>query len=258
MKKKTVYFENEEKDEFSKAKIQPKVIDSGYKYLPKSKTEKIFGAILYRAVGTPIAYFYVKLRFARKIIGGEKIKPYKKSGFFLYGNHTHAIFDALNPGTLVFFKKAYTIASAENLAIKGIGRFVKYLGAIPIPKTTGAYRNFKKAIEEKIDGGNCIVIYPEAHIWPYHTGIRSFSETPFYFPVSLNTPVFCFTNTYHKRAFFGTKVITYIDGPFFPDPELDKKESAKDLRDRVYAAMKERARTSTLTRVEYVKREDTE
>ena len=258
MKKKTVYYKSEENDEFSRAKITPRIIDSAYNYLPKSKAGRLFGALLYRSVGTPIAYFYVKTRFARKIVGGNKLKPYKKSGFFLYGNHTNAVFDALNPGTLVFPTKAYTIASAENLAIKGIGRIVKHLGAIPIPATTGAYRNFKKAIKQKIDGGECIIIYPEAHIWPYYTGIRSFPETSFYFPACLDAPVFCFTNTYHKRTPFGTRVITYIDGPFFPSPELDAKRKAQDLRDKVYHVMKERAKSSTLTRIEYRKMEDGE
>ncbi len=258
MKKKTVYYKSEEKDEFSRAKITPRVIDSSYGYLPSTKSEKLFSTILYRIVATPIACLYAKLRFARKVVGNKKFAPYKKVGFFLYGNHTHAIFDALNPGTLVFPKRAYTVASAENLSIKGLGIGAKYLGAIPIPDTLMAYRNFKDAIRQKADEGACIVIYPEAHIWPYHTEIRSFSETSFYFPASLNTPVFCFTNTYHKGGLFGIKVITYIDGPFFPDPLLNQKQRAKELADKVRTAMKKRARSSTLTLVEYIKREGRE
>lgn len=257
MKKKTVYYKSEE-DEFSRARITPRVIDKSYRYLPTSSAERIFSASLYRCVATPLAYTYVKARFSRRIIGKDKLLPYAKCGYFLYGNHTHAIFDALNPGTLVFPKRAYTVASAENLSIKGLGIGAKHLGAIPIPDTALAYRAFKDAIRQRIDEGACIVIYPEAHIWPYHTGIRSFPETSFYLPASLNTPVFCFTNTYHKGGALGVRVITYIDGPFFPDGALDKRKNAALLADSVRRAMIERAKSSTLTLVEYKMREGCE
>ena len=258
MKRKTVYYKNEEKDEFSRVRIKPRIIDSSYDYRFSSRAKRLFGSFLYRVIATPIAFFYLKLRFARTIIGGEKLTLCKKDGFFFYGNHTHALMDAFNPGTLVFPKRAFTVASAENVSIKGIGSLTKYLGAIPIPDTVLAYRNFKQAIQHRIDSGDCIVIYPEAHIWPYHTGIRSFNKTSFYFPATLNTPVFCFTNTYHKRAPFGIKVITYIDGPFFPNPDLAPKERAEDLKNKVFFAMTERAKSSTLTLVDYVKKGDFE
>ena len=254
MKTKTVYYENELEDEFSKAKIKPKRIDGSYNYLFSSAADRFAHAALC-AVAAPLSLICVKLRFSRKIVGKEKLKPYKERGIFLYGNHTQTVFDALNPPTIVFPQATYTVVSAENVSIKILGNTTHYLGALPTPDTTVAYRNFRAAIKQRINEGCAVVIYPEAHIWPYHTGIRGFPSAPFYYPADIGTPVFAFTNTYHKSA-VGAKIITYIDGPFFPDMILPQRERAQKLRDTVFNAMTERAKSSTLTLVEYVKRED--
>ena len=253
MKTKTVYYENELEDEFSKAKITPKKIDGSYDYNLSSSADR-FKRYILQGIAKPLSLICVKLRFSRKIVGKEKLKPYKSLGIFLYGNHTQTVFDAINPSTLVFPKTAYTVVSSENVSIKILGSITPYLGALPIPDTTGAYRNFRAAIKQKIDEGGAVIIYPEAHIWPYHTGIRSFSDTPFYYPAKLGAPAFTFTNTYQKSP-IGVKITTYIDGPFFPDMTLSLRARAKCLRDKVFDTMTERAKSSTLTLIEYVKRE---
>ena len=113
-------------------------------------------------------------------------------------------------------------------------------------------------VERRIGEGHGVVIYPEAHIWTYYTGIRPFRDDPFYYPVKLGAPVFCFTNTYQKRG-KGSKsrIVTYIDGPFYPDSKLPRREQKKELRDRVWACMCERAKESNVERIRYVKREPT-
>ena len=126
----------------------------------------------------------------------------------------------------------------------------------PLPDDKAAYANFTRAIEQRITEGKAVVIYPEAHIWPYYTGIRPFTDTSFHYPVKFNTPVFCFTNTYRKRR-FGKKprIVTCVDGPFFPNEELPQKQRRKDLRDRVYNAMLTRAQASDCVTIQYIKKE---
>jgi hypothetical protein len=111
----------------------------------------------------------------------------------------------------------------------------------------------------RISEGAAIVIYPEAHIWPYYTGIRPFPDTSFAYPVKLGTPVFCFTNTYRKLRFSKKpQIVTYVDGPFFPDLSMSARDARKKLRCEVYEKMRERSRLSDFKLIEYIKKETKE
>ena len=101
------------------------------------------------------------------------------------------------------------------------------------------------------------MIYPEAHIWPFYTKIRPFADSSFRYPIQYGCPVFCFTNTYQKRRFSKTpRIVTYVDGPFFPNENLDRKEKQADLRNRVYEAMCERSKMNNVELIKYVKATD--
>ena len=115
-------------------------------------------------------------------------------------------------------------------------------------------KNFLSYIDYRIGKNNSITIYPEAHIWPYYTKIRPFKSVSFKYPVKLNKPVFCITNTYQKRKNNKVKIISYIDGPFFKNNELTSKEAEQDLRNRVYEKMVERSKNNNIEIIEYRKK----
>ena len=101
------------------------------------------------------------------------------------------------------------------------------------------------------------MIYPEAHIWPYYTKIRPFTDMSFRYPVQFDLPVFCFTDTYQKRRFGSKpKIVTYVDGPFYADKSLSSKEQRKELRDKVYNTMVERAKKSNVEMIHYERKEN--
>ena len=249
-RQKIIYYQDEQNDEFSTAKITPRKIDGGYRYLSAAWYKKITRFFWYRVIATPLAFLYTKLFLHHKIIGKETLRKYVKSGCFCYGNHTQVVGDALIPSMLSFPCRAYVIVHPNNVSMPLLGRVTPSLGALPLPDDLAAYRNFIRAIDTHI-GKHPIFIYPEAHIWPYYTKIRPFGEDSFYYPIRCGVPAFAFTNTYQKRRFSKKpKIVTYIDGPFYPDKTLPPHAQKKELRDRVYAAMCERARLSD---VEYIK-----
>lgn len=255
-KRKIIYYEDELNDEFSTAVITPKPIDGSYKYIHKNPLKHFTHFFWYRVVATPIAFLFTRLKFHHKIVGKEKFFGYGSIGYFLYGNHTQDIGDAFIPHMLNFPKTNYTIVHPNNVSMPVLGKITPSLGALPLPDDMAAYRNFLAAVEKRIADGNGVVIYPEAHIWPYYTGIRPFPDTSFAYPVKLNVPCFSFTNTYHKGKFSkNPKIVTYIDGPFFPDKTLSPREQKSELRQRVYKAMCERARSSTYEKIKYIKKE---
>ena len=253
---KTVYYEDELKDEFSVSNIKTLDVDENYPFLRKGFFFHAARFVVYRLIALPIAYVFCKLTLNHKTVGRKNLRKTKGS-YFLYANHTQQTADAFIPTLACFPKSVYTIVHRDNISIDFLGKFTPYLGAIPIPNSMRALRNFNNAIEKRTLENKCIAIYPEAHIWPYATFIRNFPDTSFYYPVEYDTPVYSMTTVYKKRRFFKKpQAVSYIDGPFFVNHTLPRREAIKDLRDRVYAKMCERSRESDCTYIEYIKKED--
>lgn len=254
--KKIIYYKDELNDEFSKAKITPRRIDENYKYIHKNPVWNICAFILQNILSMPIKYLYAKIKFRIKYVGKEKLKPYKKEGYFIYVNHTQPFADTFIPSIANYPKRNYFIVNPENVSMKGLKTIVEMLGAIPIPSNRQAMKNFLNAVEIRIKKASSITIYPEAHIWPYYTKIRPFKAVSFKYPVQLDKPVFCMTNTYQKYGKNKIKMVTYIDGPFFQNKELNMQEKKQDLRDRVYNCMVERSKNSNIEYIKYEKMKD--
>ena len=64
------------------------------------------------------------------------------------------------------------------------------------------------------------------------------------------------TNTYVKRKNSNKiNIVTYIDGPFFPNENLSKQEQKQDLRNQVYKQMVKRSENSNIELIKYIKKE---
>lgn len=251
MKDRIQYYTSED-EEFSGTDFNGRKVDGDYVYIRNGVGTRI----LYSVIARPIAFLYSKLVLRQKTVGRKKLKGFKNTGIYVYGNHTQRTGDPFMPNSFLFPKRVYFVVHPDNISIPVLGKYTPALGALPLPGDMKAYRNFLSALDTRTGEGGAVVIYPEAHIWPYYTKIRDFPDTSFGYPCRGNTPVFCFTNTYKKSRFFGKpRVVTYIDGPFYPDAELPLKKRTKDLRDRVYGAMCARAALSDCEYIKYIKKE---
>ena len=266
---KTIYYKDELNDEFSEAKITPRKIDEKYKY-NHSIIWEFFSYVIQNIISMPIKTLYLKIKFHHKYIGKEKLKNIK-TGCYIYANHTQPFADSFIPSVAIYPKRNFLIVNPENVSIKPWGWLIELLGAIPVPGNTKSARNFLERIKNRIDKNYSISIYPEAHIWPYYIGIRNFKDVSFKYPVEHNVPSFSVTNTYIKRKDKNknktkhknkenekVNMITYIDGPFFPDQNLSKKEAQKKLRNEIYNKMLERSKNSNIEIIRYIKEEDKE
>ncbi len=253
-----IYYSDMENEEFSFAEITPKKIDGKYRYIRDGFFGKITQFLLYRIVATPIAVLYMKLKFGHKTVGKEVLKKYRKSGYFIFGNHTQEIADAIIPTLVSSMKKTFVIVHANNVSMPVLGRLTPYMGALPLPADREATANFVKAVEKRCEK-DVVCIYPEAHIWPYYTKIRPFSDKSFRYPLKYDKPVFCFTNTYQAKKkgdkWGKVRIVTYVDGPFFVDKNLPLAEQKKTLRDSVYQAMTKRAENSNVEVIKYIEKE---
>lgn len=250
--KRVIYYSDLLNEEFSDAVITPRIIDGKYKYF-HGRLWEAASLFFQNVLSMPIKLLYLRLKFRHKYVGKENLKNYNNTGYFIYGNHTQPFADTFIPSIANYPKRNFFIVSPANVSMPGMGWLVELLGAIPVPGDLEAARHFVKKVEERIQCRQSVTIYPEAHIWPYYTHIRPFSDVSFKYPVKCSCPVFALTNTYHCRGRRGDKVriVTYIDGPFFPDETLPPRQRQQALRDQVYRCMVERSRESDFELIEY-------
>lgn len=248
------FYSDEINDDFAGTHITAVTLPEDYKFVPRTKGWNAARLFVYKLFATPVIMLAGALLVRYK--NRRVLKGYKRGGAFIYGNHTAYLTDALNPTAIAFPRTADVVVNADAVSIKGIGGLVRLLGGVPVPQDLHGLKNFSQDIISAAESGHWVAVYPEAHIWPYYTGVRPFGAAAFKYPAKCGLPVFCYTTVYKKRRFFKKPArVVYIDGPFFAEG-ANVRERAQDLRDKVYSAMCERAKLSDCEYCEYVKVED--
>lgn len=258
MKEKVIYYTDELNDDFAKTEIQRKPLGVKYKYIHKNTLWRVVCFIVYYVVAIPLVFIINKIVHHQRLKNKKVLKQVKKSGYFVYGNHTSHLNDCFSVPVMALPKRAYIICNPDALSIKGLKNIVQMLGAIPLANTLKEHKEMVKCIEQRIKEKQVISIYPEAHIWPYYTKIRPFTNISFKYPVKCNAPVFAITHCFQKRKFSKKpKIISFVDGPFYPNTELSANEASMELRDKVYQVMCDRAKKySNYEYIKYVKVEE--
>lgn len=263
-KQKIVYYSDELNDDFSPTKIKNKPLKDNFKYVKRSPFWKLCAWLTYYCVAVPFGSLFCWLKFRTKVKNRKILKASKGKGFFLYANHTQGSADAFLPALSIYPKRNYIMVHEDAVSIRGIKNLVLMLGGIPVASTKNNIRLMKECINKRIKHKHTVTIYPEAHIWPYATKIRNFKSGSFRYPVELDTPVYTSTVVYRKRTgiskLWSNKPFAtiYLDGPFYADKKLNKKEAIEKLRNEVYNAMTSRAHTpDNFEYIKYVKQEET-
>ncbi|HKM02800.1 MAG TPA: 1-acyl-sn-glycerol-3-phosphate acyltransferase [Bacilli bacterium] len=248
---KTYYYSHTHDDEFMAPPQTIKSISGDYVYVKTDFKSRLYAFIAYRLIAMPIAFVHTRLFKRIKVVNKQALTPYLNDGYFIFANHTQIHSDAFAPTIVAFPKRLYTIVNANNVSLPGLGNATKLLGALPLPDDLQASKNFIRALKKRLDQGYGILIYPEAHIWPYFTGIRNFADNSFKYPIKHDVPSFSFTTTYQKRRNGRLKLVMYVDGPFYSPLELDKDKRQSYLHALVSNKMKERASLSNYQKYQY-------
>lgn len=234
------------------SKNQSCPLPEDYRFIRKDRGFRLWAGFLYgltKAVGFLYCKVFLRLCFQNRGV----LKGYQGQGIFLLANHTQEFGDVVIPALAVRPQRIYTIASTANLGIPVIGKLLPAIGILPIPGSVQRTREFMDAVRTRSRQGHCVVVYPEAHVWPYYTGIRPFSATSFRFPVEEGAASFAMTTTYQKRRFGRRpKVTVYLDGPFFPEECLTgRKEKQESLRTQIHDCMVRRSAHSNYDYIRY-------
>ena len=252
------YYTSEEDDPIKTDEQEKKVevgLPEGYEFIPKNPFVKLYSAVLFR-IFKLFGQYYERGYWQVKFYGREKLKKARGKGYVIYANHTNPFHDVFGPA-LAADRRIFTIISPVNLKIPGIGKVLPYIGGLPLGKTKEEKKAFNDAVDERLRQKKCLVIYPEAHVWPYATKIRKFpaGDKSFKYAVRNNLPIFTMTTTYHRRKDKKhgdlPRMNVYIDGPFFPDLKKSEDENRAELAQKAYDSMVKYSKKSNYEYFQY-------
>ena len=252
------YYTSEEDDPIKTDEQEKKVevgLPEGYEFIPKNPFVKLYSAALFR-IFKLFGQYYERGYWQAKFYGREKLKKVRGKGYVIYANHTNPFHDVFGPA-LAADRRIFTIISPVNLKIPGIGKVLPYIGGLPLGKTKEEKQAFNDAVDERLKQKKVLVIYPEAHVWPYATKIRKFpaGDKSFKYAVRNNLPIFTMTTTYHKRKDKKRgdlpRMDVYVDGPFWPDTKLSEEENRAKLAKEAYDSMIKYSKKSSYEYFQY-------
>ena len=260
MRDPVVYYDDPLRDDFADNHISTREVGADFDYLPAGILYNTFGTLLYYLIAIPLVWILAKICLGLRMKNRKVLRSVRGAAFYLYGNHTQNL-DAVIPALAAFPQRAYVIAHRDAVSIPGLRTIVQMLGAIPVPSNLSGMGPFAEALERRAEEGACIGIYPEAHAWPYYTGVRPFKAASFRYPARSGRPVVAMAATYRPRRllFWSLRpamTVTFSE-PMYPEPGLSPRQTQEELRRRVYEFLaKETSRPGNVAYIQYLPREE--
>jgi len=237
-----IYFSDIYNDDFDETSLARPGVPKEYKYIRKNPFLVFINAFLYYGLAKPVLSIGCIFN-GIKVYNRDKLKELRKAktGVFLYGNHV-AIMDVFKVQAFVVHRRVNIIGFSDSLAISKFVTFlVRAFGFLPLPEPTD-FTNIKKlqeAIEYSIKvKRQHILIFPEAHIWPYYTKIRDFKNGSFHYPAKLNAPIMPFVTVWRKVWWRKKPCQTIVFGDLiYPKKEYDVHQNRDYLREECLKQM---------------------
>ena len=212
---KVIYYKDELNDDFSGLDVNVRPLGPGYRYMRTGWLFRIFEFLFYYGIMIPVVYMLQKVYCHQKFANRRVLRQAKKDGCFLVSNHTQVQSDSYIGPLGTYPKKCFIISNPHVLSIRGLRLGMQAYGVIPLGSNLEEKKAFLNCVQTRLEEGKAIIVYPEAHVWPYYTKIRPFDYQSFWYLSKLKKPMFVLTNCYQKRRFFKRpQIVTYADGPF--------------------------------------------
>ena len=180
-----------------------------------------------------------------EIVGMEKLEALKGPAF-LTANH----FNPFDNGVIrVMTKQAgrgrlWAVSQGTNFVMPGLNGFVlRNIDVIPIiPEPSYMSGAFREQMQETLDEGRFILIYPEQEMWFNYRKPRPGKRGAFLFASQFQVPVIpLFTELQDLPAtvapgFHDVKMVLHILDPLYPDPAKTDRENSYNLCQADYEA----------------------
>ncbi len=260
-KTKKIYYRDELNDDFNEidgVKKRPEIKDN-YHYVHYNIFRRLLDGFVYYGFAKPLLFFvslFSGIRYKNK----KNLKVLHGKGAFIYSNHV-GISDVFKFQSFVFWKKVNIIGYSDTTAIPVANVIVKAFGYLPISMKASNLKGLRDGCEFFVHKRKeFVLIYPEAHIWPYYTKIRPFKNVSFVYPAESMSPVVPAVTTFRKVWYSKKPKQTIIFGRvIFPQEGLTVNENRDYLRDECYKEMVRIASSvEQYEYIEYIKVEEPE
>jgi 1-acyl-sn-glycerol-3-phosphate acyltransferase len=235
----TIYYSDVLHDDFLATSLKRPEIPEDYKFKRTNLINNFFSRILYYLIAHPILGMMM-LILGTKIKNKKNLKAVKGKGAFLYGNHT-TFTDAFKvQAYVVWSRRVNIIGFSDSYSMPIVRNLVRALGYLPLPESLEGQIRLIDSLKFYIkDKKQYVLIYPEAHIWPYYTKIRPFVAASFHYPAKLMAPIIPMVTTYRKPLFKGLRPreTIWIGEAIFPKVGASIKENKDYLREECYKQM---------------------
>jgi 1-acyl-sn-glycerol-3-phosphate acyltransferase len=259
--KRVICYRDAENEDYAGTDIDTKVIGADFPFAPTGALWTALAFVAYYVIAIPIVFFYCYVVCGFRVKNRKAIRKIRKSGYFLYANHSHFT-DAFLAPIVAFPKRAYVIVGPDTVSIKGLRTFVQMVGAIPIPQGLKGMASFLNAIRLRTEQKCCISVFPEAHLWNYCTFLRPLKSGSFRYPVHLGVPSVAVAVTYQQRRLRFIKQpkrTVFISDPIYPDETLSPKDAQRKLQEDVNSFLKDKLETYSVYKYfDYRKADDAE
>ena len=220
------------------------VLDENYPYLQKGFWFGCLRGIYWLGVNV-IIFPLLRITHGLRIYGRENIKKHKaelKNGAITVSNHVFmwdylCILKAIRPH-LSYFPAWKTNLEGSNAAL------IRMSGGIPIPTDSmKAMVKFSRAMDEVLESGRWLHIYPEGSLWFYYPDIRPLKKAVFGYAVKYQKPLIPITMSFRPRRgimkLLGRKPLVdlHIGEPLYADTSLGKREAERKLHAETYHIM---------------------
>ena len=234
-----IYYSDELNDDFDDIGLDRPPVPENYKYKRTNPFNNFLSNALYYLVAAPVLST-VCFFSGVKVKNRKNIKLIKKCGGYIYANHTSFLDMFMYQVRVVgYVKRTNVIGFSDTTTIPIVKNLARALGYIPIPTDIKGQAKFMDALKFYSNKNQFILIFPEAHIWPYYTKIRPFVSASFHYPAKFNKPVIPVTTVYRKGRFKNSKPkpTLIVGDPIYPKEELTLKENKEYLRNECYNQM---------------------
>ena len=259
-KTRIIYWKDEINDDFDEVGLSRPSVPEGYKYKRTNPFNTLISGIFYHGIVKPIFFVYLFFKGIR-VKGKGNLNKIRGQGAFIYSNHV-ALSDVFKYQAYVFFarRRVNIIGYPDTLSMPIVRNLARALGYLPLP-LPGDIKNMvalMDAMKYYIEKKQFILIYPEAHIWPYYTKVRNFHSGSFNYPAKLEAPVLPIVTTWRKSKLCKKpKQTLYILDPIFPDPNKTTAENKQYLYEETLKAMQKCAdEVEQYEYIKYIKVED--
>lgn len=143
-------------------------------------------------------------------------------------------------------KKMNVVSQVSNFAMTGaIGFLMNYSDTIPISHNVRYIaRDLPSVIEEKIDSGEAVLIYPEEEMWFNYRKPRTAKEGAYHFAAKIGCPIASlFVETVNEREkdtdeFYKVRYVVHFLGFVRPDPAKTTRENRREMCERDFQMKK--------------------